>query len=106
MYTRQVGLRVLLLCIVVGISLVLFGCTSKSQPEDAIAKQTIENYISEKNLGIKYDSEEYRILIKDILFNEYPEITNGPNGEAITAYAVNYLGYSPEDSIPKIDEKK
>lgn len=71
--------------------------TTKRMPE-----RVIQEYLKKNNLNIKPSSSEYQILMKDILWGEYPELTALVGDREITDYALKQLNLKPDQDSDKL----
>lgn len=78
------------------------GKTRTIKPEYIEIETKISQYIQNKHLNIRLHTSEYKTFLHDILLGEYPELTNGPDGEKILQYALDYLEIprEKEENLP------
>lgn len=103
--TKPVIMLILGLFLILAAILVIMIFANKTRttrPEYVEIEKKITQYIQNKHLNIRPHTSEYKTFLRDILFGEYPELTNSLGGKEIgdiQQYALDYL------EIPRDKEK-
>ncbi len=93
MKKQLVGLIVVLLFVTITVPAAVMAQSLPGKgPEGAI-----EQYLAEKHISLAPDSPERGVFMKDILWGQYPELSQGPDGEAIRRYAADYINRESAD---------